>query len=136
MILGALIWVFFQWRYVQSAKEELIQNELNVLKIKALSSQMNPHFIFNSLNSIQTFLIDNDLRMSNKYLTKFARLMRLTLNNSNETFVPLKDVLDSLELYMELEQLRFGDKFTFEINKSSNLELESTKVPSMLLQPF
>ena len=136
MISGALIWGIFQWRYVQSAKEERIQNELNVLKIKALSSQMNPHFIFNSLNSIQTFLIDNDLRMSNKYLTKFARLMRFTLNNSNETFVPLKDVLDSLELYMELEQLRFGDKFTFEINKSSNLELESTKVPSMLLQPF
>jgi len=135
-ITGLLIWGIMQWRYSQNAKEERTQNELNVLKIKALSSQMNPHFIFNSLNSIQTFIVDNDLRMSNKYLTKFARLMRLTLNNSNETFVPLKDVLTSLELYMELEQLRFGDKFDFEIKKSANLEIDSTKVPSMLLQPF
>ncbi|MBD79207.1 MAG: hypothetical protein CL840_09830 [Crocinitomicaceae bacterium] len=135
-LAGGITWGIFRWQYAQQVKEEKTQNELNVLKIKALSSQMNPHFIFNSLNSIQTFLVDNDLRMSNKYLTKFARLMRFTLNNSNETFVPLKDVIASLELYMELEQLRFGNKFDFKIITSSSLEMESLKIPSMLIQPF
>lgn len=135
-LMGALFWAITQYRYSLARKNELTQNELNQLKIKALSSQMNPHFIFNSLNSIQNFIVDNDVRMSNKYLTKFARLMRLILNNSNETFVPLKDVLATLELYMELEQLRFNNKFEYAINTGPGLKIDSTKVPSMLLQPF
>ncbi|MGB0402804.1 MAG: sensor histidine kinase [Salibacteraceae bacterium] len=136
ILIGGVFWAISQYRYSLARKDELTQNELNQLKIKALSSQMNPHFIFNSLNSIQNFIVDNDVRMSNKYLTKFARLMRLILNNSNETFVPLKDVLATLKLYMELEQLRFNNKFDYTINTGPGLEIDSTKVPSMLLQPF
>jgi two-component sensor histidine kinase len=133
---GGTVWLIVQWRYAQAAKQEKTTNELNVLKIKALSSQMNPHFIFNSLNSIQNFLVENDLRMSNKYLSKFARLMRLILNNSNETFVPLKDVISTLELYLELEQLRFNHKFDYKIDIDPKIEFDGTRIPSMLLQPF
>lgn len=136
LLTAGLVWLVMQWRFKLAAKEEKNQNELNTLKIKALSSQMNPHFIFNSLNSIQNFLVENDLRMSNKYLSKFARLMRLILNSSNETFVPLKDVITTLELYMELEQLRFGNRFDFEINIDPKITVERTRIPSMLLQPF
>ena len=97
---------------------------------------MNPHFIFNSLNSIQNFLIDSDIRKSNKYLSKFAKLMRLVLNNSDKTFVPIRDVLSSLDLYLELEKLRFNDRFEYTINIDPKIELETTRIPSMLIQPF
>ncbi|MCB0480237.1 MAG: histidine kinase [Flavobacteriales bacterium] len=136
LLIGAFIALIVKNREQQIKVKSAAANELNALKIKALSSQMNPHFIFNSLNSIQNFLIDSDLRKSNKYLTMFAKLMRLVLNNSNETFVSMKEVIDSLELYMELERLRFNEKFTYQISVDQSIDLEQTEIPSMLMQPF
>lgn len=136
IIVLLVFYLILKWQLNISKKRLTIENELSALKIKALSAQMNPHFIFNSLNSIQNFLIDSDLRKSNKYLTKFAKLMRLVLNNSDKTFVPIKDVLSSLELYMELEKLRFNDKFEYKFNIDPKIEIETTHIPSMLIQPF
>lgn len=133
----AFVLIFtIRYRERQIRRKGAVENELNALKIKALTSQMNPHFIFNSLNSIQNFLIDSDLRKSNKYLTMFAKLMRLVLNNSNKTFVPMQEVLNSLELYMELERLRFNEKFSYSIKVSPEISVEQTEIPAMLMQPF
>ena len=136
LILAALVRLIIQRQVNKVRKENFLQNQLNSLKIKALSAQMNPHFIFNSLNSIQNFLIENDLKRSNKYLTKFARLMRLVLNNSDKTFSPFREVVHSLELYMELERIRFNEQFDFSIQINPNVEADSIKIPAMLMQPF
>jgi hypothetical protein len=140
-LLGALFvflvgYLVFWWAKKQSEKRNAVQMEIQSLKLKALSAQMNPHFIFNSLNSIQRFLLDNDVRNSNKYLAKFANLMRLILNNSSYTFVGISEVVQVLTFYMELEQLRFGNKFQFQINVDPAIDLSKTRVPPMLIQPF
>ena len=101
---------------------------------KALSQQMNPHFIFNTLNSIQYYILQNDNLSSNKYLTKFARLMRLTLDNSQNNTIPVKDEIAALNLYLELESLRFEGKFEYKINVDS--EIEDYQIPTLLIQPF
>ena len=136
LVVAVLFYTVLRWQLDKSRKRMQVDNELSALKIKALSAQMNPHFIFNSLNSIQNFLIDSDIRKSNKYLTKFAKLMRLVLNNSDKTFVPIKDVLSSLDLYLELEKMRFSDRFEYKFNIDPKIELETTHIPSMLIQPF
>ena len=136
LIIAVVFYAVLRWQLDKSQKRMQVENELSALKIKALSAQMNPHFIFNSLNSIQNFLIDSDIRKSNKYLSKFAKLMRLVLNNSDKTFVPIRDVLSSLDLYLELEKLRFNDRFEYTINIDPKIELETTRIPSMLIQPF
>ena len=136
LMIAVLFYAVLRWQLDKSRKRMEVENELSDLKIRALSAQMNPHFIFNSLNSIQNFLIDSDIRKSNKYLTKFAKLMRLVLNNSDKTFVPIKDVLSSLDLYLELEKMRFNDRFQYQFNIDLKIELETTHIPSMLIQPF
>ena len=136
LVSALVIYFFVKYRESQIRRKSAAENELSALKIKALSSQMNPHFIFNSLNSIQNFIIDSDLRKSNKYLTMFAKLMRLVLNNSDKTFVPMKDVIGSLELYMGLEKLRFNDKFDFIIEIDKSINVGHTEIPAMLMQPF
>ncbi|UTW63545.1 histidine kinase [bacterium SCSIO 12741] len=136
LALAAIVRLIIRRQVNKVRKENFLQNQLNSLKIKALSAQMNPHFIFNSLNSIQNFLIENDLKRSNKYLTKFARLMRLVLNNSDKTFSPFREVIHSLELYMELERIRFNEQFDFAIQIQPNVDADSLKIPAMLMQPF
>jgi len=103
---------------------------------KALSQQMNPHFIFNTLNSIQYFLLNNDKLSSNKYLTKFAKLMRITLDNSQNEIIPLSKEIESLNLYVELEQLRFDNKFSFEIINNVKTDEELISIPPLIIQPF
>ena len=101
-----------------------------------LRSQMNPHFIFNSLNSINSFIGDNNTAEAQLYLTKFARLMRLILENSRKTMVSLEDEVSALRLNLELEQLRFEGNFDFEINISETLDSEDVYLSPMLIQPF
>jgi len=105
------------------------------LELEALQSQMNPHFIFNVLNSIQNFILREDKVEASNYLSKFARLMRLFLDSSRSKYINLKDELKLLELYVELERLRFQNKFDFKIILEDNLHLD-IDLPSMLLQPF
>jgi len=101
-----------------------------------LRQQMNPHFIFNTLNSIQYYMYQNDKVATNNYLTKFSSLMRKVLDNSQNTSVPLRDELDALKLYLELECLRFKDKFEFNITVDEELDTLMYKVPTMLIQPY
>jgi tetratricopeptide (TPR) repeat protein len=101
-----------------------------------LRQQMNPHFIFNTLNSIQYYMYQHDKLATNNYLTKFSSLMRKVLENSQHTSIPLNDELDALTLYLELERIRFKDKFDFKINVDEEIDVLLFKVPTMLIQPY
>ncbi len=101
-----------------------------------LRQQMNPHFIFNTLNSIQYYMYQHDKLATNNYLTKFSSLMRKVLENSQHTSVPLRDEIDTLNLYLELEKIRFKDKFNYQINIDEEIDTLLYKVPTMLIQPY
>ena len=105
-------------------------------EMKALRSQMNPHFIFNSLHSINKYMIDNDKENASEYLSKFSKLMRLILENSREQEVSLEKELSAIELYMQLESLRFQNMFHYNIKVDTQIDTENTLIPPMLLQPF
>ena len=110
-------------------------NELIVYKQKALYLQMNPHFIFNSLGALSGFVINKETDLGVKYLAKFSKLMRLTLEYSQESLISLEKEIESLENYLELEKLRFDNKFDFTITKSQNIE-DDIAVPPLLIQPL
>jgi len=97
---------------------------------------MNPHFIFNTLNSIQYYMYQHDKLATNNYLTKFSSLMRKVLENSQHTSVPLRDELDALNLYLELESIRFKNKFDYRITVDEEIDTLLYKVPTMLIQPY
>ncbi|MBN2632636.1 MAG: histidine kinase [Bacteroidales bacterium] len=101
-----------------------------------LRQQMNPHFIFNTLNSIQYYMYQHDKLATNTYLTKFSSLMRKVLDNSQHTSVPLQDELDALKLYLDLECLRFKDKFEYRISVDEEIDPLMYKIPTMLIQPY
>jgi len=119
--------------FVQKNK---LYEQLNQYKHHSLSAQMNPHFIFNSLNSIQKYILQNDKISSNKYLTKFANLMRLTLDNSLQTVISLGEEMNALRLYLELEKMRFQDKLEYSIEINPIIDLQSIKIPALLIQPY
>lgn len=106
------------------------------IELQALRAQMNPHFIFNTLASIQYFITDNNVEAANQYLSKFAKLMRSIIYNSRRKTVPLKDEIQSLELYIQMEQLRCNYSFDYEINCSENIDLNDDEIPGMLIQPY
>ncbi len=108
----------------------------NLLALKSLRSQMNPHFIFNALNSVNSFIATNDERAANKYLSEFSQLMRAVLENSEEDFIPLSKEIELLELYVKLEHFRFQDKFDYTFNVDPEIDREEYLIPPMLLQPY
>lgn len=108
----------------------------NLLALKSLRTQMNPHFIFNALNSVNSFIATNDERTANKYLSDFSRLMRSVLENSDEDFIPLSKELELLTIYTKLEHFRFKDKFDYEIHLDPALQVNDFMIPPMLLQPY
>ncbi|MBL7918173.1 MAG: histidine kinase, partial [Bacteroidia bacterium] len=110
--------------------------EISKVELKALRSQMNPHFVFNSLNSIQHYIFNSKSEEAVKYLNKFAKLMRVILNNSDKPTVAIEDDLEALKLYLELEQMRFEDKFDYKIEIDDNVDLDYDIMPPMLLQPY
>ncbi len=109
---------------------------LSTIELKALRSQMNPHFIFNSLNSIADYLTKNNTKTADEYLVKFAKLMRLMLENSERKELPLSEDLKVLELYLQLESLRLNINFNFEIKIDADIDVENTLIPPLILQPF
>ncbi|HEX5024472.1 MAG TPA: tetratricopeptide repeat protein [Agriterribacter sp.] len=120
----------------QRRKEVEFKARVTETEMKALRAQMNPHFIFNSLNSIADYITKNDIEAADIYLTKFAKLMRMILENSELKEVSLADDLKALELYMQLEAKRLNNKFTYEIKADDNIDAVNTLVPPLLLQPF
>jgi LytS/YehU family sensor histidine kinase len=122
---------YFIYKNAQASK---IANQL--LALKSLRSQMNPHFIFNALNSVNHFIAQNDERTANKFLSEFSRLMRLVMENSQEDFIPLVKEQEIISLYLKLEHYRFRDKFDYEISIEEDINLESVEIPPMLVQPY
>ncbi len=138
VVTGALL--FFSYKKRRDAKEKQQEAEFNAqvtdTEMKALRSQMNPHFIFNSLNSISDYLDKNETGTASIYISKFARLMRMILENSEQKTVPLENDLNALELYMQLEALRLNNKFSYEVRVEDDIDVENTLVPPLILQPF
>lgn len=128
--------LFFRISIVQINKQRNLKRQIEKLEQKALLAQMNPHFIFNSLNSIQSFLVYNENDLAEKYLQMLSQLIRMTLNNSRESEVTIQQEMDVLTKYLELEKMRFKDRFDFQFNSSlAHSELQRY-IPPMLIQPF
>lgn len=139
MSIGALIFVFITYiLFKQQVKKNRLkaqrENELNLSKLTAIQSQMNPHFLFNSLNSIQDLVLKGDVENSYTYITKFANLVRKTLNYSEQEFISLDKEIELLKIYLTLEELRFKHQFTYEINTHSLPD--GIKIPPLIIQPF
>ena len=134
-LIGALIiligLIFFIFR---TLKKVQIKNKK--IALQSLRREMNPHFIFNSLNSVNHFIATNNELEANQYLTKFSKLMRGVMENSTDDFIPFQQELDLLQNYLALEKTRFTDKFDYEIEVDESLNTQSLKVPGMLVQPF
>ena len=126
---------FLIYSRIQLRKTLTLQKELAEYEQKALHLQMNPHFVFNCLGSISSFIVNNGTESAIKYLAKFSKLMRLTLEYSKESLIPIDKEIESLQNYLELEQLRFNHKFNFTIVKSNDIE-DDVSLPPLLLQPF
>jgi tetratricopeptide (TPR) repeat protein len=132
LISGILLGFGMYWRKRQAEFNAKVSDT----ELKALRAQMNPHFIFNSLNSINDFISKNDVESASNYLTKFAKIMRQTLENSMQNDIPLEEDLKMLELYLQVESMRLNNKFTYAINIENSIDLENTLVPPLILQPF
>lgn len=130
LVIAALAFLLVRQNRIRSGQRAL------QLEQKLLRSQMNPHFIFNSLIAIESFIYKNEAREAGKYLSGFARLMRLILENSREEYIPLGKEIKTLEHYLELQKLRFEEKFSYSIETEEGLDPESVAIPPMLAQPF
>ncbi len=125
---------------LQFQKEANLRSEfeyqLSEMEMQALRAQMNPHFIFNSLNTIRYFVLNNENDKASDYLGKFARLLRMVLQNSRQNTIPLSEELEALRLYLEIEAKRFGERFEYCIEVPEGMDTEGIIVPPLLLQPF
>ena len=142
MMFGASLEVFvfslgmgYRIKKIEEAKNSM-ENEIVKVQLTALKAQMNPHFIFNSLNSIRAYVISNETKKASDYLNKFARLIRLILHYSSKDTISLKEELETLQLYVELEQMRYRDDFGFDLNIAPGVEIEKLLVPPLILQPY
>ena len=134
LIFGLLLTGLAAFLYYRSNRQKELANHL--LALKGLRSQMNPHFIFNALNSVNNFIARNDERSANRYLSDFSLLMRTVLEHSEKDFIPLSEELELLELYLKLEHDRFPDKFDYQIEVAPEVDVEAYHIPPMLLQPY
>jgi hypothetical protein len=134
MILFVLIVLFiYRWQIKQQHKKNEQINELNTSKLTAIKSQMNPHFIFNSLNSIQDLILKGDVENSYSYITTFSNLVRSTLNHSEQEFIDFEQEVKLLELYLSLEKLRFKKNLNYTIEIKN---VEDIMLPPLIIQPF
>ncbi len=125
-------------RKTNTLLEQKLQLEQDLQKsmLSSIKSQMNPHFIFNALNTIQSFIFSNNKNEANAYLGKFSYLMRTVLDMSNKETVTLDEEIKSLELYLELEKMRFEDKLEYVLSKAANVNAIQVRIPSMIIQPY
>ncbi|MES2648239.1 MAG: histidine kinase [Bacteroidota bacterium] len=147
IVTGTIFFLLLRWRLKEKFRIKLQQSEkerqlaelkrkATELEMQALRAQMNPHFIFNSLNSINRFILQNNKAQASEYLTKFSKLVRLILQNSQASLIALESELQSLLLYLELETLRFDDHFLYTIDIEKDLDVSALKVPPLIIQPF
>ncbi|UFH53377.1 histidine kinase [Spirosoma sp. KNUC1025] len=140
LALLALVYAGLQYRIRQIKQQEerktAFNKQLAAMEMQALRAQMNPHFIFNSLNSINRFIMKHESEKASDYLAKFSKLIRLILHHSNMPVVTLESELEALKLYLTLESLRFDGQFTFSIQVDKELEPAYTELPPMIIQPY
>jgi two-component system LytT family sensor kinase len=114
----------------------LLKENLAASQLTALRAQMNPHFIFNALNSVQQYILEGDVDQANRYLTKFSRLQREVLQHCDQPFISLEKEIEMLELYLQFEKLRFSENFDYSISIPDDVDPSEIKIPPMMLQPF
>ncbi len=135
LITAAGIWVYQSWK--SKSQKMKLKHQLAEQEIKAIRAQMNPHFVFNALNSIQYFTYSGEVDKANEYLSDFAKLMRLVLQQSKDGMITLDNEIELLTLYLKIEALRFDADFTFEVTKDHTIDdAENYAMPSMIIQPF
>ena len=134
ILVGVIL--FFFYRTTKENEENKLRNKALEVERSLLRTQMNPHFIFNALNSVQSFIMGNNTQDAVRFLSKFAKLMRMILNNSMVQSVALGDEMESLSLYLDLERARFNNKFNYSITIDDSVEEDLVSVPPMLIQPF
>lgn len=139
-VVGLLIYSIYRYRLNEQMQKQKVQlqvaRELNENKLMAFQARMNPHFVFNSLNSIQYFITRNDKVSSLTYLSKFAKLLRQIVDNSIQPKISLEEEIEMLKSYIEMEEMRFDKSFSSEIDLSDDLEVSTIEIPAMILQPF
>lgn len=135
-ILAFLLYLFINYRFKRIKEKNLNRQRIIQLERSALLAQMNPHFIFNALNSIQSYLAAHHNDKAVSYLAKFSKLIRTILNHSRESKVSLADEIQALEQYLKLEQMRFKDGFSYKIQLDSDIEEEHIFIPPLLTQPY
>ncbi len=136
IVMAVIILILYRRKRDKAQLTSDFKNQLARAETKALRSQMNPHFIFNSLNSINNFVTDQKHEIASDYLLRFSKLIRLILDNSRSESIPLDRELETLQLYVELESIRFENHFKYEVNIAENTSTGSIMIPPMLLQPF
>lgn len=134
LLFGLVLLAVLGYLMYNNLKQRRIANQL--IALRSLRSQMNPHFIFNALNSVNLYIAQKDERTANKYLTDFSKLMRSVLEQSQKDFISLQKELEMIALYIRLEHDRFKDKFDFQLEIDSELDQENINIPPMLIQPY
>lgn len=134
LIFGMLLFALMAYFFFRSNRQQKLTN--NLLALRSLRSQMNPHFIFNALNSVNHYIATNDERSANRFLSQFSALMRSVLENSEEDVIPFSKEIELLQLYTKLEHSRFTEKFDFEFSIDDSISMDEYLIPPMLLQPY
>lgn len=145
--VSVVLLVFIYWYYRINIKKIEKRNQLvldkinleknvNKSKLKAIKSQMNPHFFYNALNTLQSFILSNEKRLAIDYLSKFSNLTRTILEMTEKDFISISEEVKTLQLYLDIEKGRFDEDFSYEIQVGKNIDQESIKIPTMLLQPY
>ncbi len=136
LLTASLVTFLFIYRIKTIQKKAEVKQNLTSSQLAAIKAQMNPHFMYNTLNSIQDLILKSDIKNTNYYLSRFSSLMRKILDASQSNDIVLDEEIEILELYLSLEKLRFGDDFSYEINIDKNIDIHRTHLPSIIIQPF
>jgi ligand-binding sensor domain-containing protein len=143
LIIIALLYTFYKYQIQKIEKKNQLlldkvnlEKNLNQSKLKAIKSQMNPHFFYNALNTIQSYILSNDKKQAVSYLSKFSTLTRTILEMSEKENITLSEEIKTLGLYLDIEKARFDEDFSYEINIAYGIDIENIKIPTMLLQPY
>lgn len=134
VLLGTIILILIFLAFIAKALYS-IKKKNKRIALQSLRREMNPHFIFNSLNSVNQFIAQNNELEANKYLSSYSKLMRNIMENSNKDFIPLSTELEQMKEYLDLEHMRFQDKFNYEITIDDTIDYDATLIPNMLIQP-
>jgi anti-sigma regulatory factor (Ser/Thr protein kinase) len=133
---AAVLQHFFRRKREKQLRHLSMENELVTSQQQTFSALMNPHFIFNALNSIQHYVLAQDKKAANRYLSGFGRLIRMNFESAQKSYISLEEELERLQLYLSLEKMRFGDKLSYSIEVAEDVMAEDWQIPAMIIQPY